>query len=63
MAQFSYALRYVLDHLNTQEMCNQVASILVLDDYIKQDIRIKAIEVDPWSLYDVPDLLKTKKNV
>ena len=44
-------------------MCNQVVSILVLDHFIKQDICIEAVEVDPWSLYDVPDLLKTKQKM
>ena len=67
MAQFSYALRYVPDHLKAQEMCNQAVSnnpavfFLVPDCFKTQDMCIKAFEVDPWSLYDVRYHLKTRK--
>ena len=67
VAQFSYALRHVPDHLKTQEMCdeamrnNPAVLFLVPDHFKTEEMCIKALEVDPLSLYDIPDNLKTSK--
>ena len=67
VAQFSYALRYVPDHLKTQGMCsqairnNQAVYFLVPDRFKTQEMCDKALEVDPWNLHDVSDHLKKQK--
>ena len=56
-----YTLRYVPDNLKTQEMCEEVmhvrsAAFLLIRDRLKtQEMCIRAVKVDPWQLYDVPD--------
>ena len=67
VAQFSYALRYVPEHLKTQQMCNEAVSnnpavFFLAPDHLKtQEMCNEVLEVDPWSLYNVPDHLKTQK--
>ena len=64
-----YVLDYVPDHLRTHDMCNEVMCnnsgtfLLISDRFKTQVVSIKAVEVDPWSLGDVPDHFKPKKCV
>ena len=39
---------------------NPVAFFLVSDRFKSQKMCIKALEVDPWQLNDIPDLKTTK---
>ena len=67
VAQFSYALRYVSDHLKTQEMFDEAVNnnpavlFIVPNRFKTQGMCIKALEVDQWSMYNIPDNLKTQK--
>ena len=52
-----------------QDICDEVVSnnpavfFLVSDRFKTQDMCIKALEVDPWSAYDIPHNFKHKRCV
>ena len=59
-------LKYVLDHLKTQEMCIKDRGCPWLIGYIPdhfktQDICIKAVEVCQWQLKYIPDWFVTQQ--
>ena len=60
-----YTMRFIPDHPRTQEMCNDIWRInpatfsLIFDRFKAQECE-KAVEVDPWQLYNVPDRFKTQ---
>ena len=61
-----YAIDCVPDHFKMQEMCNeamydnQAVFFLIPDRFKTQEMCIKAVEVDPWELYDVITLRHKK---
>ena len=63
----SCTLKYIPDHLKTQEVCNEAVHIKpytlkYIPDHLKtQEMCIKAVEVDPWALEHVPTSLITQK--
>ena len=65
-------IREIPEHLKTSEISNEAVAVLLLstfssvlflnpDRFKKQDMCIKALEVDPWNLYNISDNLKTQK--
>ena len=67
VARNLYTLRFIPDHLKTQEMCNEVmrtmpdAFHLIPDHFKTQGMCIKATEVNLWQLYHVPECFKTQE--
>ena len=65
VAQFSYALEQVPGHLKMAEMCTEAVCnnvtlfFLVPNNFKTEEMCIKALEIDPWQLYDISDYLKT----
>ena len=62
------SLAYVPDHLKTQETYKEIMRIMPDEMHFtlsliasKQEMFIKAVEVDPWHLYGVPDHFKTQE--
>ena len=56
--QTPYTMGFIPDHVRTQEMCimriNPAAFLFISDRFKAQEMREKAVEVDPWQLYYVP---------